>query len=504
MSTQDPETYYCTALAPNKKLPLTSEGSINELYSRRPSEGILRGPERPFVSVSRRSFNNCTRIIRLINHTLSHTLSITGSLDQWEFGESQQYSYFCVEPSRQILANIGACKFGHWAMRDETVILERIHPLFRFLILETDFMAYFNIDIQTAIRYMCVLIIFSLGWPITAPIIFLTSLWLLIRGLLLTLIGYPPETMFYYEYIEDPYLDPSDHAWLVAACHRLNPYLEDVMDARIITVDQYDRVHKLQLEKGAIYGLRLLQHCIIENQTIELLRRFVQTSDLNLPDGYQSATSSDTSSDVEQEDPFQCMTVISLFYANESQPGHAWLVAACHRLNPYLEDVMDARIITVDQYDRVHKLQLEKGKIYGLRLLRHCIIENQTIELLRRFVQTLDLALPDGDQSATSSDTSSDVEQEDTLHYLTFISLFYAKEDQPCLEDLLPYILSDHQLVRIVDTRVARGDLHAARLLVYIIRRKNRVDCFIEWYCSQLQIPEYQRSGITRAIEHSN
>ena len=183
---------------------------------------------------------------------------------------------------------------------------------------------------------------------------------------------------------------------------------------------------------------------------------------------------------------------------------HAWLVAACHRLDDHLEDVMDASIITVDQYDRVHKRQLEKGKIYGLRLLRHCIIDNQTIELLRRIVHTFDLNLPDAYQSATSSDTSSDVEQENPFQYMTFISLFYANESQPCLEDLLPDILSGHQVVRICDTRVERGDLHAARLLVYIIRRKNRVDRFMEWYCSQFQIPEYQRSGITRAIEHSN
>ena len=183
---------------------------------------------------------------------------------------------------------------------------------------------------------------------------------------------------------------------------------------------------------------------------------------------------------------------------------HAWLVAACHRLDAYLEDVMDARIITVDQFDWVHKRQLEKGKIYGLRLLRHCIIDNQTIEQLRRIVHTYDLNLSDGYQSATSSDTSSDVEREDPFHYMTFISLFYANEGQPGLEDLLPDILSSHQYVRICDTRVERGDLHAARLLVYIIRRKNRVDRFMERYCSQLQIPEYQRSGIARAIEHSN
>ena len=124
--------------------------------------------------------------------------------------------------------------------------------------------------------------------------------------------------MFYYEYIEDPYPDPSDHAWLVAACHRLDAHLEDVSDARIITVDQYDRVHKRQLEKGKIYGFRLLPNCIINNQTIELLRRFVQTLDFALPDGYESATSSDRSSENEEEDEFQYITFISLFHGNES------------------------------------------------------------------------------------------------------------------------------------------------------------------------------------------
>ena len=185
-------------------------------------------------------------------------------------------------------------------------------------------------------------------------------------------------------------------------------------------------------------------------------------------------------------------------------PYITWLVAVSHRLDPYLEDLMEAGVITKEQYCLVDKRKSDKGKSCALRLLTKFIIENETVGELRNLVQVWQLDVADDYQSSTGSESSSDDEKRtNPMFALTFVPLFHGNETQPGLEDLLQNdIITRHHYVRIVDISASSGDYQAICFLLRVLKRKKRVGRFLAWYCGHFDFPAEALPAVTTAIEH--
>ena len=173
------------------------------------------------------------------------------------------------------------------------------------------------------------------------------------------------------------------------------------------------------------------------------------------------------------------------------------VVSICYHLPPHLEDLVPASVISQAQLDIVHRYQHSVGNIFGVHLLRGFIIANSTIDHLYRLVPSFGLDVADCQMSPLSSHmhtSSGDVEADDNKHrpeLIPFLVLLDNEgENQPCLEDILQLeIISSFEHACIVDTREARGNDIASRLLLLILEVNQRKKDFLVWFASKYQRP---------------
>ena len=197
----------------------------------------------------------------------------------------------------------------------------------------------------------------------------------------------------------------------------------------------------------------------------------------------------------------------------ETENCSRWLAAVCLRLDDHLEHLLQENVISDKQYLEVCQHRQRRGKYSGMRLLRNCIIRNNSLENLRALLSMLHLAVPINACSATSGSSGSgsdSVQAEENslalceifslaqrpsadlqgLLTFNFVVLFNNDPRQPAIENMLEEnLLKAKHYIQVVDRRAACGDHCAVMLLFRILHQRRMLQKFMDWFRKNFLAP---------------
>ena len=170
------------------------------------------------------------------------------------------------------------------------------------------------------------------------------------------------------------------------------------------------------------------------------------------------------------------------------------LVAVCYHLEHNLEDLLASEVITMEHYNTINRRRMSRGRIYGIRKLWKCIIENKTINLLFNVLPCLEPRITEPSFSlsgleicASSGDEEPDNDTLDSSIIPLLMLLKNEKPTDPSLEDLLELnMITTGEYIRVVDRQVACGKGRAAQLLLRILESNRNKDKCLIWFASKV------------------